>query len=292
MSGRLQGLVAIVTGAGSVGPGWGNGKAAAVLFAREGAQILAVDRSEDAAQETRSLIRAEGGVCEVAVGDVSAAVFVADMIESCLGRFGRLDLLHNNVGVAIAHGLLETSEEEWDRLFAVNIKSMFLTCRAAVTVMRKQFAADGRGGAIINVGAVAGRRWTGVPMLAYATSKSAVESLTRSVALEFAREGIRCNCILPGLMDTPHIVSPLRDRYGDNDLDRLMALRHLQAPMGRMGSACDVAEAAVYLASTAANYVTGHALVVDGGQSCQTWSPAFAEAQPARSVKAPRPFSG
>ncbi|OWJ63740.1 SDR family NAD(P)-dependent oxidoreductase [Inquilinus limosus] len=272
---RLSGKVAVVVGAGSVGPGWGNGKAVAVLFAREGARVLAVDRNEDAARETRDLIRAEGGICEVQAADVADAESMDQMAEACVARFGRIDILHNNVGVAKVGGLEDTSPQDWNRILATNITGMFQSCRAVVPRMKTQFEADGVGCAVINVGAVAGRRWTGVPMLAYAVSKAGVEALTRSVALEYARAGVRCNCILPGLMDTPHVVEPLKNLYGADDQQRLMQIRNSQAPTGRMGTAWDVAGAALYLASDAAQYVTGHALVVDGGQSCQTWSPHF-----------------
>lgn len=274
---RLEGDVAIVTGAGSVGPGWGNGKAAAVLFAQEGARVLAVDRSHTAALETKALIDAEGGECEVVVADVSNALDVNRLVAACVDRFGRIDVLHNNVGIARAHGLLDTDEAEWDEIFAVNVKSMFLTCRAAMPYMERQYATEGRLGRIINVGGVTGRRWTGVPMTAYAATKAAIESLTRSVALEYALRGVRCNCVVPGLMDTPHIVQPLRHLYGDGNLDRLRHLRQTQSPTGRMGTAWDVAHAALFLASTESAYVNGHALVVDGGQSVQTWSPQFAQ---------------
>lgn len=275
---RLEGEAVIVTGAGSVGPGWGNGKAVAVLFGREGARVLAVDRSHSAALETQKLIEAEGGECEILVADVSQAADVDHVAATCLKRYGRIDVLHNNVGIARAHGLVDTDEAEWDELFAVNVKSMFLTSRAVAPHMERQYRADGGLGRIVNVGGVTGRRWTGVPMIAYAASKAAIESLTRSVALEYASRGVRCNCIVPGLMDTPHIVQPLRHLYGEDNLERLRQMRSSQSPTGRMGSAWDVAHAALFLASHEAAYVNGHALVVDGGQSVQTWSPQFAEA--------------
>lgn len=278
--GRLEGDAVIVTGAGSVGPGWGNGKAVAVLFAREGARVLAVDRSESAALETQKLIQAEGGDCEILVADVSNAVDVDRVVAACLEHFGRIDVLHNNVGIARAHGLVDTDEAEWDEVFAVNVKSMFLTSRAVAPRMERQYRGDGRLGRIVNIGGVTGRRWTGVPMVAYAATKAAIESLTRSVALEYASRGVRCNCVVPGLMDTPHIVEPLRHLYGDGDLDRLRRVRSTQSPTAHMGSAWDVAYAALFLASHEAAYVNGHALVVDGGQSVQTWSPHFAEAPP------------
>lgn len=268
--GKLTGKTAIVLGAGSVGAGWGNGKATAVLFAREGAQVLAVDRHGDAARETSDIIRAEGGACETYVAEVEDPVAMEGMAAFCVERFGRIDILHNNVGIAKVGGLTDTAIEDWDRVVSVNSKGMFLACRAVVPRMHAQFLADSIGCAVVNIGAIAGRRWTGVPMLAYAVSKAGVEALTRSIALEYVRAGVRCNCILPGIMDTPHVVEPLKSLYGEGDIERLKRVRNAQAPMGHMGDAWDVASAALYLASDDARYVTGHALAVDGGQSCQT----------------------
>ncbi|MBS7706178.1 NAD(P)-dependent dehydrogenase (short-subunit alcohol dehydrogenase family) [Chelatococcus asaccharovorans] len=274
--GRLAGRVALVVGAGSVGPGWGNGKATAVAFAREGARVLAADRNLSAAIETRDIIRGEGGLCEAVEADVTDAGSMAAMAAACVEAFGSIDILHNNVGLAQVGGVTDTDPADWDRILKVNITGMFLSCRAVVPHMERQIETGGSPCAIVNVGAIAGRRWTGVPMLAYAVSKAGVEALTRSIALQYARAGIRCNCILPGLMDTPHVVEPLKNLYGENSLERLRQVRNNQAPMGFMGTAWDVAAAAVYLASDDARYVNGHALAVDGGQSAQTWSPLYA----------------
>ena len=274
---RLQGQVALVTGAGSAGPGWGNGKAAATLFAREGAKVVALDCSREAAQETQHIIESEGGECLAVVADVTSAPEVARAVATCLDRFGRIDILHNNVGIARARGLLDTDEAEWDMLFDVNVKSMFLACRAAVPHMERQFRAEGTIGRIVNVGGVTGRRWTGVPMIAYAATKAAIESLTRSVAMEYVARGVRCNCVVPGLMDTPGVAQALSSLYGANELDRLRRTRCRQTPAGEMGTAWDVAHAALFLVLPEAGYVNGHSLVVDGGQSVQTWSPRFAQ---------------
>jgi len=271
MAGRLDGRVAIVTGAGSSGPGWGYGKATAVLFAREGARVLAVDLRREAAEETRAIVAGEGGACEVFAGDVSCAADVAAMVEACLARFGALDVLHNNVGIVEVGGPEETSEESWDRVVRVNLKSMFLSTKAALPHMVRQFAARGgaakraRGGAIVNIGSIAGIRWTGVPYVAYSTTKGAVIPFTRSIALQYAAQGIRCNAILPGLMNTPMIVEPLKGAYGEGGVAGMIATRDRQCPMGFMGDAWDVAHAALYLASDESRYVTGVALPVDGG---------------------------
>lgn len=265
MAGRFEGRVALVTGAGSSGPGWGNGKAAAVLYAREGARVLCLDRRAEAAEETAALIASEGGVAIARAADVSVSDEVAASVEACLSHWGRLDILHNNVGIVIVGGPEELAEEDWDRVIRVNLKSMFLTCKHALPVFVRQFEKEGRGGAVINIASIAGIRYLGVPYIAYNTTKGAVIPFTQSIALQYAKKGVRANCILPGLMNTPMIVEPLKDAYGGGDIDKMIAVRDAQCPTGRMGDAWDVAKAAVFLASDDAAYITGVALPVDGG---------------------------
>lgn len=260
MAGRLEGKVVIVCGAGSVGAGWGNGKAAAVLFAREGATVVAVDINPAAAEETRELIEGEGGVARAFVGDVSKQNEVAEMVQACIESFGRIDVLHNNVGIVEVGGAVDTTEKSWDRVNAVNLKSVFLTCKNVLPHMERQ-----GGGAIVNISSIAGIRWTGIPYVSYSATKAAVIQFTRSVALEFARKNIRANCILPGLMNTPMIIEPLKNAYADGDVARMIEIRDQQCPMGHMGDAWDVAHAALFLASDEAKYITGTELVVDGG---------------------------
>lgn len=273
MAGKLQDKVVIVVGAGSVGPGWGNGKAAAALFAREGAQVMAVDINPDAAAETVAIIKKDGGVAHDFTADVSRSDQVQSMVDACVERFGRIDVLHNNVGIVAPKPAAEVTDEEWDRVNNINLKSMFLTCRAVLPVMEKNdFRHDASGrplgrGAIVNVSSISGIRWTGVPYITYAVTKGAALPLTRSIALEYASRGIRANAILPGLMNTPMIVEPLKGAYGDGDVDRMVEARNEQSPTGFMGDGWDVAHAAVYLASDDARYVTGAELVVDGGIS-------------------------
>ena len=275
MSGKLQDRVAIVVGAGSVGPGWGNGKATAVLFAREGARVLAVDIDAGAADETAAIVAREGGTAETFTADVSRADEVRAMVDACLDRFGRIDVLHNNVGIVQPRPTAEVDEAEWDRVCAVNLKGMFLTCRAVLPAMeRNEFRSDPDGrrigrGAIVNVSSVSGIRWTGVPYITYSVTKGAVLPLTRSIALEYAARGIRANAILPGLMNTPMIVEPLKDAYGGGDVGRMIEARDAQCPTGYMGDGWDVARAALFLASDDARYVTGAELVVDGGISAK-----------------------
>lgn len=261
---RLRDKVAIVVGAGSIGPGWGNGKAAAVLFAREGASVLAVDIDRAAAEETCQIIREEGGTAEVFEADVTQARQVNGMVRACLERFGRVDVLQNNVGIASIGGPVELPEEEWDRVHDVNLKSFFLTCKEVLPQMERQGS-----GSIVNISSIASIRWTGVPYLSYYTSKAAINQLTQAVAMEYAAKGVRCNAVLPGLMDTPMIRVGLPAFYAEGDVGRMIELREAQCPMGKMGDAWDVAHASLFLASDEARYVTGHCLVVDGGLSCK-----------------------
>jgi NAD(P)-dependent dehydrogenase (short-subunit alcohol dehydrogenase family) len=250
--------VAIVTGAGSSGPGWGNGKATAVQFAREGAKVFAVDVNADAAAETAAIIAGEGGTCTTFVADVASAPEVAALVEACLEAHGRIDVLHNNVGIVEPGGPEEIGENAWDRLIDVNVKSMYLTCRHVLPHM----VAHG-GGAIVNVSSIASFYSLGYPCVSYAASKGAINALTRNIAVQYAAKGVRCNAILPGLMDTPLIRGAVAAAY--DDVDAMMAKRDAQCPMGFMGNAWDTAHAAVFLASDEARYITGAELVVDGG---------------------------
>jgi len=261
---RLRDRVAVVVGAGSVGPGWGNGKATAVLYAREGAAVFAADVNQDAADETCQLIRDEGGVAVPHRADVTKAEQVRAMVEACIERFGRIDVLQNNVGILSLGGPVELEEDEWDRVHAVNVKSAYLTCKYTLPQMERQ-----ESGAIVNVSSIASIRWTGVPYLSYSTSKAAINQLTQAVALQYAAKGIRCNAVLPGLMNTPMMEASLAGAYGEEDIERMVAIRNAQCPTGSMGDAWDVAHASLFLASDEARYVTGHGLVVDGGLSCK-----------------------
>jgi NAD(P)-dependent dehydrogenase (short-subunit alcohol dehydrogenase family) len=260
MSKRLEGKVAIVTGCGSVGPGWGNGKAIAVLFARAGARVFGCDINPEAAQETRVIIEGEGHVCDVMQADVTRSDEIAALVQACVTRYGRIDILVNNVGIVEVGGPVDYPEEKWRRSLDINITSMFLTCKHVLPRMERQGA-----GAIVNIGSIAGIRYTGVPYIAYYTTKAAVLGFSRGVALQYAAQNIRSNVILPGLMKTPFVVEPLKDVYGAGNVDKMMEVRDQQCPMGHMGDAWDVANAALYLASDEARYVTAAEFVVDGG---------------------------
>ena len=260
MTGRLRDKVALVMGAGSSGEGWGNGKAASVLFAREGARVACVDLDLAAAEETAALIAGEGGEALALQADVSRADQVAACVAEAVRRFGRIDVLDNNVGILTVGGPVETSEADWDHVLAVNLKSMYLSCKSVVPVMLEQ----GRG-AIVNIASIAAIRHIGVDYTTYYASKGGVVSFTRGLALQYAGQGIRANVILPGLMNTPMIREPLKDVYAQGDIDKMVEIRDAQCPMGHMGDAWDVAHAALFLASDEARYVTGTELVVDGG---------------------------
>ena len=260
MGERIKNKVAIVTGAGSVGPGWGNGKATSTLFAREGAKVFATDINLTAVEETKSIIDKEGGTCSVYKGDVSRADEVEAMVAQCIEIYGRIDILHNNVGIVVPGGPVETSEETWDKVMAINLKSVFLTCKYTLPHMLKQ-----GGGVIINISSIAAIRYTGVPYITYYASKSAMLGFTQSVALQYAQNNIRANCILPGLMQTPMVVEPLKEVYAGGDVEKMFAIRNKQCPTGKMGDAWDVAYAALFLASDEAKYITAAEIVVDGG---------------------------
>lgn len=255
---QLEGRVALVFGAGSAGDGWGNGKASAVAYARAGARVVAVDVDGDAAAVTRDIIRGEGLEAISVAADVTRLADVQQTVGQALAAFGRIDVLHNNVGITSQGGPIETTEDTWDRVMTVNAKSMFLTCKCVLPVMLEQGS-----GAIVNIGALGGVRWTGYAYCAYAASKGAVNSFTQSVALQYAAQGIRANCILPGVMDTPHIYSQISGFYASPD--EMVAARNKLSPTGRMGDGWDVANAAVFLASDQARYINGVELLVDGG---------------------------
>ena len=264
MGERLAGKVALVTGAGSSGPGWGNGKATAVLFAREGARVCLVDINREAVEETAGIVREEGGECLVEQVDVTDAQQVAGVVRTCVEAWGRIDILHNNVGILEVGGPVEASLESWERVVSVNLTSMFLTCKYVLPVMEAQGS-----GAIVNISSITGIRYLGIPYVSYSATKGGVLQLTQSVALEYAEKGIRANSILPGLMNTPMIVEPLKDAYAGGDVEKMLEIRDAQVPMKRMGDAWDVAHAALFLASDEARYITGAELVVDGGLTCR-----------------------
>jgi NAD(P)-dependent dehydrogenase (short-subunit alcohol dehydrogenase family) len=259
---RLKGKIAMVVGAGSIGPGWGNGKATAVTFAREGAQLFCVDRNMAAAEETVDIITGEGGKAIAFAADASRAADVEAMVAACLKAYGRIDVLDNNVGIAEMGSVVEAPEAEWDRVFAVNLKSAFLAMKHVIPVMVKQ-----GGGSVINISSIASIRHVGISYVSYGASKAAMNQMTRTTAVEFARQHVRVNAILPGLMKTPMVEhsAGLAASYAKGDVEAMWRARDAQVPMGHMGEAWDVANAALFLASDESKYITGIELVVDGG---------------------------
>jgi NAD(P)-dependent dehydrogenase (short-subunit alcohol dehydrogenase family) len=258
MPGRLENKVALVVGAGSIAPGWGNGKATAVLFAREGARVLAADLRLEAAQETVDIIEREGGTATAVAVDVADSETVAAMVRRCIELHGRIDVLHNNVGIIDMDA--EDEEAAWDRVHSVNLKGTWLSCRAALPIMQKQGS-----GAIVNVSSIAALRYGGAQYMVYGASKVGVLSLTRDLALKHAREGIRVNAVIPGLIDTPMVEVGYRGRVAPDELEALRELRRDASPTGAMGTAWDVAHAALFLAGDEARYVNATEIVVDGG---------------------------
>jgi NAD(P)-dependent dehydrogenase (short-subunit alcohol dehydrogenase family) len=250
MAGRLAGKVAIVTGAGSSGEGIGNGKATAVLFAREGAKVLAADMVLARAQETVDMIRAEGGEAAAFQADVTRAAEAKAMVDESIRLYGRLDILDNNVGISTRADVTEVTEEQWDHIMAVNVKSIMLCSKYAVPEMVKA-----GGGSIITISSIAGLRANS--STPYTTSKAAVIGITRSMAGDHGPQGIRVNCIVPGLLYTP-MVAPRMDAD-------LRQVRREAAPLHTEGTGWDVAWAAVFLASDEARWITGVALPVDAG---------------------------
>ena len=247
---RLEGKVAIVTGAGSSGPGVGNGKATAVLFAREGAKVLLVDAVKERADETLAMIQEEDGEGSVFQADVTNAEDCARMVDAAIDRYGRLDILDNNVGISRRGTVVEVTEEDWDQVMTVNLKSMVLASKVAIPRM-----IEGGGGSIVNISSVAGlRAHSSTP---YTVSKAGVIGLTISMAADHAKDNIRVNCIAPGLVYTP-MVAPRMD-------ESLREHRKTSAPLGSEGTGWDIGYAALYLASDEARWVTGVVLPVDAG---------------------------
>ncbi|MBM4441345.1 MAG: SDR family oxidoreductase [Candidatus Rokubacteria bacterium] len=249
MADRLKGKVAVVAGAGSRGPGLGNGKAAAILFAREGARVLCVDHMKERAEETVGLIRAEGFTAEAFAADVTRATDCDAMIAAAVDRWGGLDILHNNVGIESRNTLVDTTEEEWDRVMAVDAKAMFLATKAAVPAMERR-----GGGSIICVSSVSAMR--GSNRTAYGAAKAAIIGLVRSAAVQLGPKGIRVNAIAPGMVWTPMVES-----LGPEARERRRKASALQTE----GTGWDVAWGAVYLASDESRWVTGQTLVIDAG---------------------------
>jgi NAD(P)-dependent dehydrogenase (short-subunit alcohol dehydrogenase family) len=265
----MAGKVAIVAGAGSVGPAgskiWGNGKATAILLARQGASVFLLDINDEAMDETKSIIEAEGGTCATHRCDMTLAAEVEEMVQACVTRFGRIDILVNNVGGSAPGDPVSMTEEVWDRQINFNLKTAFLGCKYVLPVMVGQ----GKG-AIVNIASVAGMRndfLSGRSHVGYSASKAGVIQLSRSVAGTYAKQGIRVNTVVPGLMHTPLVEYRLARTVGGNDPQKLIDARHAAVPMGHMGDAWDVAHAVLFLVSDESRFITATEIVVDGGST-------------------------
>ena len=247
---RLQNKVAIVTGAGARGDVMGNGKAASILFAREGAKVLLVDNVEERVSPTLEAIKSEGGEASVFIADVTQEDQCRAMVQAALDRYDALHILHNNVGVNGPGRVTEVPQSEWDRIISVNLTSMILASKHAIPAM-----IESGGGAIVNVSSISAIRPRG--MTPYTVTKGAIIPLTQAMAIDHAPDGIRVNCILPGPAYTSMVAGGMSDDMRD--------LRRRASPLKVEGDSWDIAYAALYLASDEARWVTGVALPVDGG---------------------------
>ncbi len=264
MSRRLEDKIAIVMGGGQTpGDTIGNGRATAILFAREGARVLVVDRRLDSAHETVDAIEREGGSAVAIEADATSDSDCASLVKDCLNTHGRVDILHNNVGIGGADaGPAHIDEASWDLILSVNLKSVIFPCKAVLPAMREQ-----QSGAIINISSIAAVCATGT--VAYKTSKAGINAYTQSLAIGNAKYGIRANVIMPGLIETPMAIEGISKGLGI-DKQELIRMRHAQVPLrGKMGTAWDIAQAALFLASDEASFVTGVVLPVDGGQTAR-----------------------
>jgi NAD(P)-dependent dehydrogenase (short-subunit alcohol dehydrogenase family) len=260
--GRLAGKIALVVGAGSAAPGWSNGSAVAALFAREGASIFAVDRSEPAAEKTRLLVEELGGTGVANVADAGCGEELEQAAQACLKAYGRIDILHNNVGRGSVGGILETNEDDWRSTIDANLTTAFLSCKAVLPIMIRQGS-----GSIINIGSIAGLTYMENAGIAYSVAKAALQHFTRYVAIQCVRDGVRSNCIMPGHIDTAIIRHRIVESQGADRLEEAMAARASVVPSKHQGTVWDVANAAVYLASDESRFVTGTSLILDGGAS-------------------------
>jgi NAD(P)-dependent dehydrogenase (short-subunit alcohol dehydrogenase family) len=263
----LTDQVILITGIGCVGVGWGNGIAIATLFARQGAILFGCDLSLEAAERSRSQILAENPQTDITVikGDATSSSSMKAFVDACMTRHGRIDILVNNVGQSEPGDPASMTEELWDSQMDVNLKSVYLTTHLVLPIM----VAQPSGGVIVNISSVSGLRYIGKPQVAYSTAKAAILSFTRTTAVLYANKRIRLNCVIPGLINTP-LVKLLADKHAGGDYEGYCKVRDEQCPTGKMGSAWDVANAALFLASKEASYITGTEIIVDGGLTQST----------------------
>lgn len=257
MNGRLKGKAAVVIGAGSIGDEPSNGSATARIFAREGAAVLCVDISPEAAERSAAQIMAEGGAASAFQADVADTAQIDAAIRAGLDRYGQIDVLHYNVGVEAFGELIDVTDESWDRVFSINLRGAMASARAVAPHMIAR-----KTGSIINVSSIASLKWSAMQFLSYNVSKAALNRMTKVIARQYAPSNVRCNVILPGLIDTPHAAALYKTKEEWAEARKTRAAR---CPMGRQGTPEDVAMAALFLASEESRYVTGLEMVVDGG---------------------------
>lgn len=267
-SAELAGRVAVVLGGGSIGPGWGIGKAISMLFARAGAKVAVCDRELAAAKETCDLIHGEGGDAQARGLDVTDDTALVGALQQVVDQHGRIDVLYFNVGIGKAGPSVATSAADWRRICDANLAALHVATTSVLPVMQAA-----RRGVILATSSIAGIRDVGYPHLAYGSTKAAMIQYLRLLAVEYAPYGIRANTIIPGLIDTPRIEKTVANAYGSASLAEMKERRASQCPLGRMGTGFDVAEAALFLASDRAAYITGTELLIDGGLAATTWQP-------------------
>lgn len=263
----LKGKVVLITGLGQADDDtWGIGAAIAALFARQGASVFGANRSVAPAERTKQRIEKEGGVCDVVEADVTNSQSVKALVDKCMAKHGRIDILVNNVGGSQPGSPASMTEEVWDAQMDINLKSIYLTCHYVLPIMEKQAS----GGAVVNIASIAGLRYIGKPQVAYSAAKAAIMQFTKATAVMYADKKVRLNTVVPGLIFTPY-TRGLAERYDPGgDPAAYMKNRDAQVPMGRMGDAWDVANAALFLASDQSSYITGQKIVVDGGITAST----------------------
>ncbi len=263
-TGRLAGKIALITGAGSVGPGWGNGRASAIRFAEEGALVFATDIDQSRLDETLKLAGDLAPRIKTGLVDILQASSIEQMVKECIAAYGKIDILMNNVGGSAKGGPVEMPEEVWDTQVDYNLKSVFLTCKY---VLPHMVAANS--GSIINMASTSGMRWTGAAQVAYAATKAGVIQLSKVVAVQYAKQNIRVNTIVPGQLHTPMVETRLAGQRAGGDVQALLAQRQSRIPLPFMGDGRDTANAAVFLASDESRFITGTEIVIDGGMSAR-----------------------
>jgi NAD(P)-dependent dehydrogenase (short-subunit alcohol dehydrogenase family) len=261
---NLKGKIAVVTGCGSIGSGFGNGRAIATVLARQGATVIGTDINEEAGQNTSEFIKKEGNNCVFFKVNMTEDKEVKKFFDQIKLKKQRLDILVNNVGQSEPGGPVEINTETWQQQFALNLDTSFFCIKYAIPIMEKN-----NGGSIVNISSVAGIRYVGKPQVAYSASKAALIQMTKTTAVIEAKKNIRLNCVIPGLIHTP-LVERLAKKYADGDYESFVNHRHSQVPIGKMGQSWDIANAVLFLASDESKYITGTEIIVDGGLTAST----------------------